>query len=302
MLNDAEVDTIARETLTLVISHLEKWEYPPIDHIISIEGEPVITVTGGSRDGYGSFLLRFVPLEMVKKMVRMCEVIFDSIGIEIFDKDSGKTLVKKLVSQDHVPESRSGTIRLMAECTTVHLLASFRDRLGSAIEDMYEDCELIAKTMLQSVTANALSEDDFGDVAADVRDEIEQNVTNLANKKRAYLRDQIRDLPNVVAERGRGAQKKTQSQRENERKEYEARVQEAYEKLYRQHGKKPKKTWVARELGEGGINPRTGGSSSLQAFRLKLGRLKISYEEVIKSIDEKLNNDFGENSVHKQEK
>lgn len=288
MLTDDEVDALAREIIQTTVERFSTWEFPVINHVAEVLGEPVISYAGTNEQGYGSFLCRFVPLDPTKKLIRICEELFDNFGVEVLDKDSGQSL-KRLVSEGHDPASRAFSIKMMAECATNQLLGSVRDRLGEALEEVFADSELIAKTMLQAVTAQALADDSEIKVAADMRGEIEEAAVRVSKKKREYLRSQVRDLPNVVAESRRGAPGKSPVTRERERAQYIQRMQEAYLAIWIETGKKPTKTSMAKRLGEGGFNTKTGGESYLQAFRLKLMRLEIDYDETVRKVEENEN-------------
>jgi hypothetical protein len=57
-----------------------------------------------------------------------------------------------------------------------------------------------------------------------------------------------------------------------------------------ENNKPPTKTRVAKEIGEGGINPKTGIDSSLTAFRNKLQRLGVDYGAITEKVERELNN------------
>jgi hypothetical protein len=291
MLTDTEVDALAREIIESTVVRFSEWDSLLVNHVTEILGEPVISYAATNEYGFGSFLCRFVPLDPAKELIKTCEELFDSFGVEVFDKASGQP-VKRLISEGHDPESRAFSIKMMAECAINQLLGSVRDRLGDALEEIFADSEMIAKTMLQAVVAQALSEaSELGDVraCADMRTEIEAAAVRVAKKKRDYLRSQVRNLPNVLAERRRGAPGKSPLTRERERVLYIQRIQDAYRAIWIETGKKPTKTSMAKRLGEGGFNPKTGGESYLQAFRLKLIRLEIDYDETVRKVEENKN-------------
>lgn len=79
-------------------------------------------------------------------------------------------------------------------------------------------------------------------------------------------------------------------ERERERQEYSAKVEGVYRARRVKEGKAPTKVSIADELGEGGINPKTGGDTRLNAFNLKLKRLGVDYEGIAKKVEDELHN------------
>jgi hypothetical protein len=93
-----------------------------------------------------------------------------------------------------------------------------------------------------------------------------------------------------MTERGRGAPAKSPEERAREATEYALRVEDAYRKVRIASGSPPTKTSIARELGEGGVSPRTGSDTSLSAFGNKLRRRKVNYDAIAKKVEDELNN------------
>jgi hypothetical protein len=92
----------------------------------------------------------------------------------------------------------------------------------------------------------------------------------------------IMDMP------GPGRPEKTTKSPEKKRRakeEFEAKIEEAMLSLI-EDNPDFSKTTVARALGCGGSNPKTGTDTSLQAFSQKLKRLGIIYEEILKRAKE----------------
>lgn len=290
MLTDEEVDTLARDILTNIVAEINDWNGPPFESVDEMEdGELIPIYSATSTESYGSFRCEYMPLAAVKKIIRDCERIFDEFTITISDPQSGESREKKIGAK-HLPESRLTSIITMAECSVLHLIASFRDRLCWLLEDAVQDCAVLAESLLAAALAKHLSGAVPGNFTADARADIEQAAERSAERRRAILRDTINALPHVIAERGRGAPAKSEAERAREATAYAARVEEAYRKLRAESGKAPTKTLVATELGEGGVNPRKGSDTRLSAFGNKLKRLKIDYASIAKKVEDELNN------------
>ena len=291
-MTDDEIDTLAKDILTKTITQVYGWDEAR-EHFHDVEemesGELIPIYAGTSTDGYGSFRCEYMPLAAIKKIIVDCARMFDDYTVVVNDKQSGQSLKKK-ISEGHVPESRDDAIRRMAEHATLHMIASFRGRQTDLLVEVVKDSMLIAGSVLTAMVARLISKALPGEMTADVRDDIEGAAKRVAENKRALLRRSISGLPHILAERGPGAPTKPQAEREREGKDYAARVEDAYRKLRTESGKTPTKTSVAKELGEGGLNPQTGKDSSLSAFGNKLRRLKVDYDAIAKKVEEELNN------------
>lgn len=290
MMTDEEVDSLAREILTTVVTEINDWDNPPFDDVEETEGGELVLIYGAtSTEGDGSFRCEYMPLAAVKKIIVACDRIFEDFTITLVDKQSGESMKTK-ISEGHLPESRMDSISMMAECSTYHLIASFRDRLCGLLEDAVKDYDVVAESLLAAVVSESLAEVVPGKITIDARGDIEQAAERWAEKKRVMLRKVINGLPHVIAERGRGAPAKSPEEREREAKAYAARVEDAYRKLRIESGGTPTKTSIAKELGEGGVNPRKGSDTSLSAFGNKLRRHKVDYDSIAKKVEDELNN------------
>jgi hypothetical protein len=290
MLTDAEVEFLARNILIKIVAEINDWNGPPFDDVEETEDGELIPIYGGtSTEGYGSFRCEYMPLAAVKKIVVECERVFDEFTITLTDSLSGKSKVVK-ISAKYSPESRMDSIRTMAECSAYHVVASFRERLCGLLEEAVEDCEVIAGSLLAAGVGDQIVGVVSGNFTADARNDIEKAAERCADRKRVMLRNTINALPHVIAERGPGAPAKSPEVREREAKIYTAKVEDAYRKLRLETGSVPTKTRVAKELGEGGVNPRTGSDTSLSAFGNKLRRLKVDYDAIAKKVEDELNN------------
>jgi hypothetical protein len=290
MLSDAEIETLAKEILTQIVTQIESWDSTYFHEVQETEsGELVPVFAGTSEEGFGSYICKFMPFASIKTIIRECERIFDRFTITIKDKQTGITATT-LISEKHLPESRSFTVRKMAEGATLHLISTFYLRMQEMIIENIKDSELMAQSMLAGVIARRLTGRIAEEVTADARSDIEEAAERVANFKRTLLRSHIKGMPHILAERGRGAPSKTDAERERESKAYAERVEAVYRKLRLEAGTKPTKTKVAKELGEGGINPQTGSDTSLSAFGNKLRRLQVDYDAIVKKVEDELNN------------
>jgi hypothetical protein len=288
IMTDAEIDALAKQILREAAEIVRKTA-PQACRILTSPktGELFLEFFGTSKLGYGSFRCRYFPLEAIKNLIKTSERLFDEFAITLTNKNTGE--VSSLPLTEYALEHRKKMIGFVADAAGLTLVASFFPRFAELLEDEFKDHELIAKGAFGECL-EWLEDDDFHhEPLASLRPDIDRAVARVADRKRGILRNKLGAMPNIVAERGRGALPKTPSQRDKERREYTAKLREVYRELYLRCGAKPKKTLVAKTLGEGGVNPRTGSDSSLQAFNLKLRRLEISYEDVTRSIHEELN-------------
>jgi hypothetical protein len=290
MLTDAEIDNLARELLTSAVNQVLEWDPHFFHEIHEMENSELIPVYGATlNESYGSFLCEYMPLATIKKLVVECEQVFDEFAALMANKPTLSDQAKKTISE-HLSRGRDVAIKGMAKSTALHLIAFFESRLFDTVVEAVEDCKLIAGAQIAVTLAVQLNEITPGAVAVDARAEIKEAAERVANKKRKFLQEHIDKLPHLITERGPGAPPKSQIKREREREDYSAKVEAAYRRLRLEIGKTPTKTSIAKELGEGGTNPRTGSDSSLTAFGNKLRRLKVDYDAIAEKVEVELNN------------
>lgn len=283
MLTNGEIDSLAREVLSRVLEHSRLNQTSLFADLQKGEDGSLIPIYEASQPSYGGFSFSYHVLPAIKKIVSDCDSLVDDWASP-FPEPQTQQL------QDEAKEHQVELVRRMANVAALQLVVAFRQRLCETVEDAVEESLVISRGLLAAATIERLKKQDVEAIIADARPEIEKAVERSARKRRDLLRTYLKLMPNILTARGRGAPAKSATQRETERREYIAKVQDVYRDLYVTRGQKPKKTLVAKTLGEGGINPRTGSDSSLQAFNLKLKRLQISYDDVVRSIDEELNN------------
>lgn len=280
MLTDAEIDALAKETLFRVLQDLSGVVPSDFFQPYQLEdGELVAVYAGTSESGYGSFSCQVIPYEAARKIIIHCDRTYDEFLETMVDSDS----------RDKFEEQRQVAVKGMGDCAILHLIATFGIRLHDTIEDAVEDSFIVGTGVAIASVTKMLGSASQSHFIADARPEIDKAVQRAADKRKALLRLTIKALPNVMVQRGRGAPPKSQRAREQESKDYAAKVEAAYRKLRIEKKRKPTKISVARELGEGGINPKTYGESSAQAFRKKLDRLKLNYDEIADKVEKELN-------------
>jgi hypothetical protein len=294
MLTDVEIDTLARAIIARILEDPRARASGIFDKVLLTEEGEFVPVYGAtSYEGYGSFLCEFMPLAAVRRIIIESERLFDEFSIQLSDTESGIQVEKRLnvATSD---EDRQSAIKTMAEVASLHLIESFRVRLCELLEDAVSESSIIANAALASVVAQYMkrTEAEAVEITADARPDLEQALKAANAKRRALLVRYINLLPNILAERGRGAPAKSPIQRQRERDAYLAKIETAYRKLRAAEGKKPRKINIATELGEGGINPKSGTDSRLNAFNVKLNRLGINYSDLVERIEK----DYSSNS------
>ena len=280
MFTDAEIDALARDILTRVLKDFGDQLPPNVFQVIQAEnGEQVAIYADTSLSGDGSFACQYMPIDPAKKILKHCERVYDNF-----------------IANNEVHPSfekiRDTAIEAMADCAVLHLIASFPQRLRDLLEDVVEDSYVIGDGVMAASLAKYLTKYETRQFRADARPEIQRAVRRAADKRKALLREHLKAMPEVIAERGRGAPAKSPARRKRERELYIKKLEDAYRRVRSKAGKKPTKISVARELGEGGLNPKTGVDSSSQAFRNKLTRLEIDYDAMSQKIENELNNNY----------
>jgi hypothetical protein len=286
MLTDQEIETLAREALARIV---EDARAAPIFHRVGLteNGELVPVYAATSQEGYGSFLCRFMPHAAIKRIISDAERIFDEAVIEMTDKGTGEVRACR-ISELYDPEFQASIIRLMVDCATLHLISSFGSRLCEMLEDAVTESAIVSNAALGSLVGVRMKAMGVNSFKADAKPDLDKALEAAASKRRTLLLQYLKALPNIIAERPRGAPPKSPEQRQREREAYITRIEEAYRKVRAATGKRPTKTSIATELGEGGINRQTGTDSRLNAFNVKLSRLKINYPELTARIESNL--------------
>lgn len=287
-MTDAEIDALARELLTETVRDIFVWNPEFFSDVVRLPDGELIPVYGAkSEEGYGMFLCELRPLEAIKTIIVECNKIYDAFILSMDTRPL--TAHNKRMIKSALTKGRDRTLRQMARQSTFQLITYFHTRLLDTLEEAVEDSKLIAEGFIAISLARSLDKYAPEPVKVDARKAIDHAAERVAKKKRKVLTEQIKNLPNLVTHRGRGAPGKSKTTRDRERQTYTAKVKDAYRKLRSAAGKKPTKTSVAKELNEGGLNPKTGEDSALWAFRAKLKRLGLDYDAITREVENELN-------------
>jgi len=284
MFTDAEIETLAREVIARIV---EDPRAAFLFHkvLLTDSGELVPVYGATSEENFGSFLCEFMPHASIRRIISDAEKIFDEFTIQARDTKTGE-IVPYNVSQMYA-EDRESVIRIMVDCAVLHLIQSFRFRLCELLEEAVTESAIISNATLASLVALRLKDANIGNFTGDARSDIDAALKAASDKRRALLIRYVQALPNVIAQRRRGAPAKSPKQRQRERDAYIEKIEAAYRMLRAAGGKRPTKISVATELGEGGKN-LAGGDSRLNALNVKLSRLEINYKELVERIEAEL--------------
>lgn len=283
-MTDAEIDALARELLTETVRDIFVWNPEFFSEVLRLpDGELIPVYSARSEEGYGMFLCELRPLEAIKTIIVECEKIYDAFILSMDTKPL--TAHNKRMIKSALTKGRDRTLRHMARQSTMQLITFFHARLLDTLEDAVEDSKIIAESFIAMSLAKSLDKYAPEPVKVDARKAIDHAAERVANKKRKALTEQIKGLPNLITQRGRGAPRKPSSVRDAERKEFIAQIESAYRKLRELTGKKPTKKKVAEALGIGGVNLRTGTDSRSTGFYSKLKRLRINYDAITARIE-----------------
>src|SRR5205823_4100421 len=96
------------------------------------------------------------------------------------------------------------------------------------LEEAIEDSKIMAEGFIAVSFAKSLDNYAPQPIKVNPRKAIDRAAKRVAAKKRTFLRDPIKNLPNLI---GPGAPPKSSVAREQERQEYEAKIEAAYRKL-----------------------------------------------------------------------
>jgi hypothetical protein len=287
-MTDAEIEALARELLAYVVHETFGWTPNFFHEVLRLsDGELIPVYAGTSEESFGSFLCEFMPLAAIKTLIVESEKLYDEFVLSMETKPLSEH--NKRMIRDALIKGRDRSIRLMARTASLHLIAFFRERLIDTLEEAVEDSKIMAEGFIAVSLAKALDNYAPESVKVDVRKAIDHAAERVATKKRKFLTGHIKDLPNLITPRGRGAPPKSKTTRDRERQAYAEKVRDAYRKLRIAAGKKPTKTSIAKELNEGGISPKTFNDSSLWTFRAKLKRLNLDYDAIVREVENELN-------------
>jgi len=278
-MTDAEIDALAREILTYTVTEVLDWHPDIPHHVLRLpDGElrPVWATV--------SYVFEFLPLEMIKAIIVECGKILDEFVLSL---EAQKNLSKhnKRYLRTYYKKGRARTVKMMAQQASLHMIAFFHNRLADMLDEVFEDGKVIAESYLGVTFAKMLDPYAPEPVKLDASKGIKAAGERVAANKERFLRGSIEFLPFLSTKKRRGRPPKPPSAREKQRKEFSAQIEATYLKLRSATGKAPSKRTMAKELRTGGINPRTGTDSRLNALNLKLKRLGIDYDAIAAKMD-----------------
>lgn len=289
-------DTKSREVLAKEIFEkciqmwVEKGQPPEVfQGMGQLNGEPCLVYGAQSTKGYGGFLCQYLPIKAVEKIIAECERMFDLAEFDYVDEVEDGESRPPL---DKGEEVREKIIREMAELATQVFLWGMRSTLVEAIKDHFRDAMFMAQATLVNDMGEFLGGGKVSLQSVNARGMIDDLVTRAANRKREYYVGLLGAFPKIIAEKKPGRLRGSTKPHElkvQERNEYAAKIEETYRELRITAGQAPTKTSVAKKLGVGGLNPKTGIDSSLTAFNNKLKRLKIDYKATVEKVEAELN-------------
>ena len=286
-MTDAEIEALARELLNTSLAQIVTIAPAFVRSIKQKDGTACLELLlPGTK--HGSIHCVYQPLTEIKKLIAESGRLFDSFVVTLTDKQTGE--VTSVPLGEYIPEHRDQVIKATALAVTLTFLGEFMPRFTEMMIETSDENVLITNAMLAEIAGGWLDSDQHVHGKGDMRKQIEHTVATAADRKRTRLRNILKAMPNITAAQGPGRLPKSESDRVREAAIYRQQVANTYRNLRLEKGKPPKKIHVARELGEGGVNPKSGGESSAQAFAKKLERLRLDYKEIAQDIEKELNN------------
>jgi hypothetical protein len=279
-MTDAEINALAQEIAQRVATDINEIAPEACRLNQKADGSPFLEFVGTSKLGWGSFKCAYDPLPPIKTLIAESEKIYDEFEVTLTNKRTNETSVKRLGSLEG--EDRAKIIGLMARVAGLYVVGAVYPRLTEMIGDGFHDGKLMAEaTLIMAVASSPDTEDEILSYAkTDMTDAVEAAASDAASRRKKFLEDRLQSAPYVIAARGPGRKPKTVYQLKHETADYTAAVEAAYKTQRIAAGCPPTKTSIAEALGEGGINPNTGGDSRLNTFNLKLARLGVNYDEI----------------------
>jgi hypothetical protein len=114
-----------------------------------------------------------------------------------------------------------------------------------------------------------------------------QQESNMKETLASAVKEIERDIYTMLEATSKGrplGSTKSPEEKAQAAAEFKKKVEDAIRRLRSESGMFPTKTAVAKELGIGGLSPRTGTDSSLTSFNNKLKRLELDYNEIVDEI------------------
>lgn len=289
-MTDAEIDALAQELFNTVAKEIINIA-PQVTRIgHKADGSPFLEFWGLSKEGKGAFYYRYDALTAIKKLIRESERIFDDFEITVINTVTKQTSVRTLKASPG--DDRDRIIKFMAHAAALQMVGAVFPRLTEMMDDGFEESKLLAEAIIMTTVANSPDSDDevLSHARTDLSSDIDAAAKKVYDRARKRLRDYVRMAPHVVVAHPPGRKPKSIYEIKREAAEYTAAVKTAIRDLWLVANKKPTKVSVADRLGEGGIDPKRGSDTRLNAFNLKLTRYEINYDELISQVEAELHN------------
>lgn len=246
----------------------------PLVDVVLRNGAPHLVFEATLKDNLGEFVYLYRLDVVAQRAFTECEAMYDTYA-------KG---VRSIGTRDVL-------IRILTFNTISSMLRGLVCNQTGMAKETFDEALLITSSILFKVTAAAYAETDVGEQIAEackdaVANNLKSTVKDTAKRKREYLIKQLNAPPSLmfsVIGRPRGTKKK-RSEIKRDKAAFIKKIEEAYKALLSRDGKLPTKTKVAKELRIGGLNPKTGIDSSLNAFNNKLKRLGIDYAATVKRL------------------
>ncbi|HEV3471320.1 MAG TPA: hypothetical protein VG148_18490 [Pyrinomonadaceae bacterium] len=246
--------------------------------IIYQDGLPFLILQAIVKDDLGEFACQYRLDKMLINLFPECE--------RLFDEANAAGLFGEVAEQE-----RKKTVRHLAYYA-MHMMLTRLILLQLVLfdENFNETMVLTAGTLFSTFAQSyqQAGSETAGRVASKSTQEmIDRAVDSVAKRRRELLLTLINNLPAMYIPMGRGrppGSTKPAEQKAREAAEFEQEIEKVIRRLISPDGAMPTKTAVAKALGIGGLNPRTGTDSSLTAFRNKLDRLNVDYDAIVERV------------------
>jgi hypothetical protein len=170
---------------------------------ISIGGEICLTYEATNKHGYGSFLCKYKPKQMVEKIVAGCINVADELtfSYEIIEDSR----IEKHQLDGFVEECYEGIVFRMACVAALSFITDFEDKLGDALEDGFSNSMIIGKAEFQSfVVEEVIASPEVLNAVVDVRADIDEAAKKADARNRRWLNKTLANFPYLRLPRGRG--------------------------------------------------------------------------------------------------
>lgn len=276
-------EILAREILEIA---LEQWvklgerHGHPNDVLIAPDGEPCVVYEGESKHGYGAILCYYKPRKAVEKILSECEKRFDDSTMDVYLIDEERTKQVRLGDRDWGTGVREKIINQIASEATMFLLMGLKVYFGDAIEAIVKDSGLYTDAVISSLVIGWFED---SHIKVNLRSAIEERVTETVKNKRKRLTRLINSVPRLHIQTSAGRPQgstKSEKVKSKERAEFVGKIESAIETLNLKR-QRITKTAIAKVVGCGGLNHRTGSDTALRAFNNKIRRLGIDYNAIL---------------------